>query len=196
MNVFTPRQPSDVKELVRAYPLCWIVTGDASDRHATPLPLLPEVDGEGRVISLFGHIARSNPQQAVLEKDPRATILCMGPQGYISPQLVSNPTWGPTWNYAVCRFETELRFVPDETDAALSQLAAALEGTAPGSWTPERMGERYYELRKHIVAFRAHVLEVHARFKLGQDENDVVFKEIVEGLADRTLSDWMRCTRP
>jgi transcriptional regulator len=58
------------------------------------------------------------------------------------------------------------------------------------------MGERYNQLKRHIVAFHADVLETHARFKLGQDENDVVFKDIVDGLGDRTLADWMVRTRP
>ena len=196
MSLFSPRRPSDVTDLVKAYPLCWIVSNSDGERHATPLPLIPETDAEGKVSSLFGHIARSNSQRLALEKDCRATILCMGPQGYISPELVSDPTWGPTWNYAVCRFETELRFVPDETDAALSKLALALEGTDPGAWTPKRMGERYHQLRSHIVAFRAHILETHARFKLGQDEREVVFEEIIDGLADRTLANWMKGARP
>lgn len=195
MSLFSPRQQKDVKELVEAYPLCWIVSDSTGERHATPLPLLPEQGADGEVQSLFGHIAFSNPQQKALEKDARATILCMGPQSYISPRLVSNPTWGPTWNYAVCRFETEVQFVPDETDIALSKLAEALEGTAPGAWNPGFMGERYHQLRTHIVAFRARVLETHARFKLGQDENETVFSEIVEKLSDRTLSNWMSRSR-
>jgi transcriptional regulator len=58
------------------------------------------------------------------------------------------------------------------------------------------MGERVPELLKRIVAFRAEVLEIHARFKLGQDENDVTFDEIVERHADRTLADWMKRSRP
>jgi transcriptional regulator len=165
------------------------------DRFATPLPLLPEQDSQGLLASLFGHIAKSNPQRKALERNPRATVLCMGPQGYISPRLVSSPTWGPTWNYAVCRFETEVRFVPEETEAAVWRLAAALEGTARDAWTPERMGERYHQLKQRIVAFRAEVLETHAKFKLGQDENDLVFKDIAEGLADRTLADWMSRSR-
>lgn len=195
MSLFKPREPSDVARLVQAYPLCWIVSGDANNRHATPLPLLAEQDTEGRVISLFGHIALSNPQQKVLKEDSRATILCTGANGYISPQLVSNPTWGPTWNYAVCRFETDVQFVPEETEKALSQLAAALEGAGPDAWTPARMGDRYHELKQRIVAFRAIVRESHARFKLGQDENDLTFGEIVSGLQDRTLADWMDETR-
>jgi transcriptional regulator len=195
MSPFQPADPSHVCALVQAYPLCWVVSEDAGSRYATPLPLLPEQDAAGNVASLFGHIARSNPQQAALERDPRATILCMGPQGYISPRLVSNPTWGPTWNYAVCRFETELRFVPEKTEDAVWRLAAALEGTHAKAWTPERMGDRYHELKQRIVAFRATVVETHAKFKLGQDENSVVFKNITDGLDDRMLAEWMSRAR-
>jgi len=195
MNLSLPRDPSDIRRLIEACPLCWVVSGEGDERHATPLPLLPEPDGEGRVTSLLGHFARSNPQQKALEEDGHATILCMGPNGYISPNLVSNPTWGPTWNYAVSRFETEIHFVPQENDDALHRLAAALEGTGSDRWTPARMAERYEELKPHIIAFRAVVLETHPRFKLGQDENDATFKDIVDGLSNRTLADWMIRTR-
>lgn len=196
MSLFDPRESSQLGELVQAYPLCWVVSLEGEERYATPLPLLGEHDDEGRLTSLFGHIALSNPQQKALELNSRATILSMGPQGYISPRLVSNPTWGPTWNYAVVRFETELHFVPEETEQAVWRLAAALEGVGSDAWTPERMGSRYHELRKRIVAFRAEVLETHAKFKLGQDENDVVFNDIVDGLGDTALAGWMRRNRP
>ena len=192
-NLFEPRQASDIADLVKAFPLCWVFSGDGENRHATALPLLAEIDDEGNVRSLFGHVARSNPQQAALEADPRASILCMGPQGYVSPGLVSsNLTWGPTWNYAVVRFETEVQFDAEQNDAALWGLAEALEG---GTWTPDRMGDRYDKLKPRIVAFHARVLETHARFKLGQDENDTVFNEIVEGHPNRLLADWMRRSR-
>jgi transcriptional regulator len=192
---FVPRDASDVTRLVEAYPLCWVVTGGADNRLATPLPLLPEVDAEGVVDSLLGHIPRAHPQCKALESDPRASILSMGPQGYISPRLVSNLTWGPTWNYASCQFDVEIQFVPDETDNALSRLAEALEGSDAGAWKPEQMGDRYELLKTRIVAFRAHVRATHARFKLGQDENDLTFGEIVGGHADAELADWMRRSR-
>ena len=194
-NPYRPRDPSDVAQLVAAYPLCWVVAGGPEGRLAAPLPLLAETDPNGQVESLLGHMARVNPLRSALENEPRATILCMGPQGYVSPRLVSNPTWGPTWNYAACRFEVVIRFVPEETDSALWRLAEALEGDGPGAWTPDRMGDRYGQLKERIIAFRAHVRESDPRFKLGQDESDVVFSDIVESLADRTLADWMRQTR-
>lgn len=196
MTLFLPKVPSDVSRLVADYPLCWIVSGREEETYATALPLLPELNDAGRLVSLLGHIARSNPQQQALEQNPRATILCTGPNGYISPKLVSNSTWGPTWNYAVCRFETEIRFVPEENETALHRLAEALEGKGADCWTPSRMGDRYHELKLHIVAFRAEILEMHARFKLGQDESAIVFNDIVENLADRTLAEWMASSRP
>jgi transcriptional regulator len=194
-NPYRPRDPSDVAKLVEAYPLCWVVAGGSDRRLAAALPLLAQTDPNGRVESLLGHMARANPLRPALESEPRATLLCMGPQGYVSPRLVSNPTWGPTWNYAACRFEVVIQFVPDETDSALWRLAEALEGNGPGAWTPDRMGDRYDQLKERIIAFRAHVRESDPRFKLGQDESDVVFSDIVETLADRTLADWMKQTR-
>ena len=142
------------------------------------------------MIALLGHIPRAHPQHAALRDDPRAGILCMGPQGYVSPLLVSNPTWGPTWNYAMCRFETDVHFVPDETDAARS-LPRPSRDSRPTARSPGRMGARYEQLKERIIAFRAVVRETHARFKLGQDENDQTFGEIVDGLQDRELAEWM-----
>jgi transcriptional regulator len=58
------------------------------------------------------------------------------------------------------------------------------------------MGARYEQLKERIIAFRAVVRETHARFKLGQDENDQTFGEIVDGLQDRELAEWMGRARP
>ena len=185
-------EPQDVEALVAAYPLAWVVSGGPADFAATPLPLLGETDAEGRIISLFGHFARSNPQVAALERDPRATILFQGPHGYISPTLVSNPTWGPTWNYAVARFDVDVAFVPAETGDSVWRLAEAVEKDRPPRWTPAAMGARYDELIQHIVAFRATVRSTSARFKLGQDERRETFGEIVAGLGEGDLAAWMR----
>lgn len=191
---FDPRSPADVLALVRAHPLAWVIPhrGGAA---ATPLPLLAECDGEGRIAALFGHVALRNPLVAALRDEPRALLLFNGPQGYIAPRLVSKPDWGPTWNYAVARFEVQVEFVPDETDAALVRLAEHLEAGQQVPWTVERMGPRYAQLRQHIIAFRAHVTQAHATFKLGQDEASATFDEIVSGHEDAALTAWMRRQR-
>jgi transcriptional regulator len=128
---------------------------------------------------------------ALLQRQPEAMILVQGPNGYVSPGLVSNPTWGPTWNYAVARFAVEVRFVPEETHAALERLTAWVERDRPQPWTPERMGPRYAQLARYVIAFRATVHAVEASFKLGQDERPETFDEIVAGVADPALAEWM-----
>ena len=177
---FDPRGPQDILALVQAHPLAWLVPRDG-DAAATPLPLLAECDGEGRITALFGHMARRNPLFAALQAQPRTLVLFQGPQAYVPPRLVAKPDWGPTWNYAVARFDTRVEFVPDETDASLRRLAAHLEQGRAEPWTVERMGPRYAQLREHVIAFRAHVRDVHATFKLGQDETRTSFDEIVAG---------------
>ena len=90
------------------------------------------------------------------------------------------------------RYEVEIVFVPEETVSSVERLAAALEGDRPEPWTPARMGPRVAELAQHIIAFRAHVRKAEPRFKLGQDESPHIFDEIVAGLDNRALAEWMR----
>ena len=193
-NLFHPRAPADIAELIADFPLAWLVSQRGERPAATVLPLLAELDDSGAVRALFGHFAKSNPQVAVLERDPQALILFQGPHGYVPSRLVSNPTWGPTWNYAVLRYEVDLRFVPDETEESVARLARALERDRADPWTPERMGARYAQLARHIVAFRATVTAAHPRFKLGQDEGPEAFDEILAGLDNPALVEWMRRT--
>ncbi|MBN8796660.1 FMN-binding negative transcriptional regulator [Stenotrophomonas nitritireducens] len=193
-TLFDPHSPDDVLALVQDFPLAWVIAREG-EAPATPLPLLAETDADGRIVSLFGHCALRNPMVAALRAAPRALLLFQGPQGYIPPRLVSRPAWGPTWNYAVARFDTRIEFVPDENDAALRRLAAHLEAGRDDPWTVERMGERYAQLGQHIIAFRAHVLAAHATFKLGQDEGRGTFDEIVAGHDSAELCAWMRRMR-
>ncbi|MEI9963697.1 MAG: hypothetical protein WDM92_02370 [Caulobacteraceae bacterium] len=81
-----------------------------------------------------------------------------------------------------------MTLAPELNDRALALLIEALEGHGPDAWRAERMGERYARLVPRIVAFRAEVLSVHATFKLGQDEDEATFSEIVAGVDDRELA--------
>lgn len=180
---FAPRSPHDIAALIAAHPLGWVISRDFD---ATPLPLLAECDRQGRLVSLFGHYARRNPQVAAFEAEPRALILFNGPHGYVSPTLVSNPVWGATWNYATLRIVADIAFVSSETDLALRRLAAHLEPL--GAWQVDAMGDRYDRMIRQIVAFRATVISCEAVFKLGQDEADGTFAEIVAAHPNRDLA--------
>jgi transcriptional regulator len=154
--------------------------------------LLAETDTDGRINALFGHFALSNPQVALLRADPCAKILFTGPHGYISPQLVSQSGWAPTWNYATAQFDVEIEFRPQETDAALKRLVDKMERGSREPWTIANMGSRYALLVQKVIAFRAHVRSKAGRFKLGQDESAQTLSELLAILDDQQLVRWMR----
>ena len=62
------------------------------------------------------------------------------------------------------------------------------------------MGSRYDRLVSGIIAFRAHIRERRVKFKLGQDERDSEYADIMRALAassgDRTLFEWMQRANP
>ncbi len=200
-DIFAPKSDEQVLRLVLEHPLAWVVSLDTSGFRATPLPLRPRVGGDGRIEALEGHMGRSNPLCAALQRDARALILFSGPQGYISPSWVSNRTWAPTWNYTVVQFLATITFdeTPARLDAHLHDLAEAMERGRPGAWHPSEMGARYETLRRMIIPFEAKVVEQRAKFKLGQDERDAVFGDITAALgrtgADELLA-WMRELNP
>ncbi len=191
MSVWSPRHPAEVATLVARHPLAWVVSR-APAFHATPLPLVADLDEERAVTALVGHFALHNAQVEALKAQPRALILFQGAEGYISPELVTQPQWAPTWNYAVARFEVEVEFAPEENGAALERLIAHVEGERPDRWSVARMGERYEPMSRHIIAFRARVLSCNATFKLGQDERPESLAQILAGHPDAELTAAMR----
>jgi transcriptional regulator len=190
-KLFEPRDTSDLIRLIDEHPLAWIVSVAGAGFGATPLPLLAETDSSGALVSLLGHFALANPQVAQLRESPWATVLFSGPQGYISPEAVSQPAWAPTWNYAVARCEAYIEFLPDMNDEALERLVRKMEAGRREPWTVARVGERYAGMVRRIIAFRAHVRSLSGRFKLGQDETPQTLTEILSWVPDPALKRWM-----
>jgi transcriptional regulator len=192
MSLFSPRRPDDVARMIGREKLGLIVTCDAAGYVATSLPLLAECDERGEVTALVGHCARANPHVERIRRRPEALISFLGPHGAIPSASVSKPLWAPTWNFAAAQLEVAIAFEPANTDAAVRALVAAVEGAEEGVRTIERMGQRYDLLLAQVIAFRAVVTSVTARFKLGQDEDRATFDEIVSYLSDTPLAAAMR----
>jgi transcriptional regulator len=191
MRSESTRDP-EILRLIDEHPLAWIVSHGASGFGATLLPFLAEQGDDGRIITLLGHFASSNPQVQALRESPRAAILFLGPHAYISPEYVTKPGWAPTWNYASARFEVDIDFQPAANDHALALLVARMERDRREPWTTAKMGARYAQLSQRVVAFRARVHAVNAKFKLGQDETHATLDELLARTPDPPLVSWMR----
>jgi transcriptional regulator len=182
----------EILRLIDEHPLAWIVSHGRSGFGATLLPLLAEQGDDAGIRSLLGHFARSNPQVQALRDSPRATILFLGPQAYVSPEYVSQPGWAPTWNYASARFDVDIEFQAEANDHAIARLVEHMERDRRAPWTIDKMGARYAQLSQRVIAFRARVQAVSAKFKLGQDETDVTLRELLARLPEPSLASWMR----
>ncbi len=183
---------ADVVDLIGAYPLAWVCPSGGDPRLPALLPLLVEADDAGRPVALIGHMARRNPLFAALQANPGMLVLFSGPQAYVSPAAVSDPRWAPTWNYAQLRIAARVSFAPDSGGAAIQKLIDAMEQDAPTGWTTADMGDRYGPMEQAIIAFRAEIVRVEGRFKLGQDEKPERLREILEHHPDAALVAWMR----
>jgi predicted FMN-binding regulatory protein PaiB len=198
---FSPPEEADVTRLVLEHPFAWLVTEQDGDFAATPLPLRPVLDEHGAITALLGHFARGNPHVELLRRVPRTLVLFMGPHGYISSSWFGDRTRTPTWNYATAQFVVDIEFIEDAagTEAILRDLIGAMEQGRPGAWSLGDMGPRYQRLVSGIIAFRAHIRERRVKFKLGQDERDAEYGDIVRALGaagECALLEWMQHYNP
>src|SRR5262249_26056596 len=127
---------------------------------------------------------RHFPQVQQLRADPCALLLFMGPHGYVSPSWFHDRTQAPTWNFAIAQFDVRIDFIdtPEDLDRVMRDLVAAMEDGRPNPWRVDEMHGRYAQLLARIVPFRATVLDAEAKCKLGQDERDATWREIIDGL--------------
>lgn len=182
-NVFQPTD-QQIDALVREYPLAQVVSASPGGLLATPLPLL--LDRGNGCPYLLGHFARSNPHVDAVRLQPDALVVFMGPESYISPSWFTDRTQAPTWNFATVHFTVciELQDTIEKASFSVNQLTAALENERPRSWHASELGDRYSKLIPHVVPFRAKVLDVKAKFKLGQNERIDVLREMIRSLSE------------
>lgn len=162
---------------------------------STPLPLLA-FHAEDGTLGLWGHFARSNPHVQLLQRDPHALTIFTCPHGYISPSWFTDRTQAPTWNYVTAHLKIMVEFddCPSAAVQAVDALTAHMEAGRSKAWSKADMGERYAKLIPHVVAFRAKVIDVRSKFKLGQNERLDVLKESLAGLVQPqlpVLHSWM-----
>ncbi|WP_343527073.1 FMN-binding negative transcriptional regulator [Sphingomonas sp.] len=191
LSPFEHYDDADLRMLVDEHPLAWVTARGGEGLEASLLPLIGVYDGTGRLVELIGHLARSNPLHAALARDPAATILFRGPEGYVSPEQAGRRDWAPTWNYAQARINAEITFDAALTEESLAVLTSAMERVRPDPWSSGELGERYARMLGAIIGFRARPIAVAAKFKLGQDERADTLRAILATMADPALKRWM-----
>ena len=101
-RAFAENDTLTLHEQMQATALPVLITQSRQGLMASHVPLLLKPE-EGQYGTLYGHLARANPQCEELTKGAQALIIFVGEQAYISPSFYpSKAEHGkavPTWNY-------------------------------------------------------------------------------------------------
>jgi transcriptional regulator len=93
-------------------------------------------------------------------------------------------TQAPTWNFETAHLVVDITLAQHEAETAqaIELLLDAVEGDTPARWRSHELGDRYHRLLRGVIGFRAQVISTRVKFKLGQNERDDVYADIISGL--------------
>lgn len=173
---FREDDPAALAEIMRAAGLATLVTATVEGLVATPLPLI-FVPGEGVHGTLYGHMARANPQ-ASLAVAGEAMVLFQGPHGYVSPSwYASKAEHGkvvPTWNYAAVHCWGRLQVI-DDADRLLdlvTRLTMQHEAGRASPWAVEDAPEAFVRAQlRGIVGLRLEISRIEGKRKMSQNRS-------------------------
>lgn len=191
---------------MRATRLANLVTMTPEGLMATPLPLLLD-ETRGKHGTLYGHLARANPQWS-LPVTGEALAIFMGPDAYVTPSwYAAKNEHGkvvPTWNYVTVHAYGSIRFFDDGAELleVVTRLTNRHEGSRPLPWEVSDAPSDYMRAQlKGIVGVELTITRTEGKRKLSQNRSEADQAGVIAGLsgsedeADRAVAEIMRGER-
>lgn len=167
---------AEIAGLIRAAPLASLVTSGADGLIASPLPLLLD-ENEGVLGTLYGHLARANPQWQA-RTSGEAMAIFMGPDAYVTPSwYASKAEHGrvvPTWNYVAVHVYGEVEFFDDQARLldVVTRLTNRHEQGRAERWQVSDAPEKFIEAQlRAIVGIKLTVTRIDAKRKMSQNRS-------------------------
>jgi transcriptional regulator len=148
-----------------------LVTAKPSIR-ITHIPVLLDRT-KGTYGTLYGHIAKKNPQRSTFTGRQSAVIVFRGPHSYISPSWYANQQAVPTWNFGVVHASGKLKPITDPK--ALYDLLTRLVGKfePEGRYQLTKLPESFTSgMIGGIIGFEMEIEALEGKFKLGQERSE------------------------
>ncbi len=203
--MYTPRAFAlddlpDIQQLIQHTRLAQVVTFGEQGLQASHLPLLLNPD-EGPYGTLYGHLAKANPQWRDLQNGSDALVIFAGADGYISPAFypakAEHGKVVPTWNYIAVHAYGKAEVFTD-AERLLTLVSALTERHETGRAQPWAVSDApadYIDgMLKAIVGFALPIERVIGKRKLSQNRSAADMAGVREGLAaspdvrDQTLA--------
>lgn len=178
----------EIHAAMRAARLPSLVTATAEGLMATPLPLLlaPE---EGPFGTLYGHLARANPQWRTPPLGA-AMVLFGGPEAYVTPNWYASKAEHhkvvPTWNYVAVHAYGQAEFFEDPARLrdVVARLTARHEGGRATPWQLADAPEAFVRAQlRGIVGLRLPIARLEGKRKMSQNRDAADRAGVAAGLA-------------
>ncbi|MGX1305384.1 transcriptional regulator [Amorphus suaedae] len=185
---FREDDPAALRTIIREAGLSTLVTATADGIVATPMPLILEAS-EGPHGTLYGHIARANPQWKA-EPAGDALVIFTGPDAYISPSwYAAKREHGkvvPTWNYVAVHAYGPVAFFHDPSDlrAVVTRLTDRHEASRAEPWQVSDAPDAFTDAQlRLIVGVRIPITRIEGKRKMSQNRSEADRLGVAEGLA-------------
>lgn len=200
---FREEELNVLHDWMRAARLANLVTVGEAGIHASPLPLFLNPD-EGPFGTLYGHVARANPQwQDVASAE--ALAIFMGPDAYVTPSwYASKKAHGkvvPTWNYTTVQVRGTVEFFDDEARLydVVDRLTRQHEAGRAEEWGVSDAPEKFLKGQlRGIVGLRMPIRIIEGKHKMSQNRSAEDRAGVMKGLAasdfpsERALSELIK----
>lgn len=161
--------------MIRQQPFALLHVIDTERLLTTALPLLLDTDGT----RLLGHMARANPQWAVIAASGPATAQFLGPHAYVSPTWTP-ATMVPTWNYTLVEARGPVQVFHDAE--RLHDTVQALSAVHEAGKQPPWDGDYPDTLLTQIVGIELQIEQLRGIRKLSQNKPAAVRADLAAGL--------------
>jgi transcriptional regulator len=183
-------------DFMEEYSFVDLVTSTPSLR-ITHIPVLFDRNA-GANGTIYGHVARNNPQSGIFDGRQPVVIVFRGPHAYISPSWYAKTEAVPTWNFAVVHATGTPKPIVEKK--ALRELLARLiqkfeDRYAGSEYDFAKLPDSYvYGMIGGIVGFEMPVDSLEGKFKLGQDRSEAdkagMLKHLDGAKQDRSMRDF------
>jgi len=185
---FQEHRLSVLHEVIEHTGLATLVSLGPNGMDASHVPMLLERE-TGPFGTLYGHIARANPQWVDATSELPALAIFLGPNAYVSPSWYpSKQRTGqvvPTWNYVAVHARGPVRFFdsPERLLALVTRLTEAHEGGRQHPWAVSDAPAEYIRAHlKSIIGFELAIASIQGKWKMSQNRSAEDRRGVADGL--------------
>jgi len=142
--------------------------------------------------TVFGHIARANPQWQATDTSIPALAIFVGAYAYITPSFYETKRLTgkvvPTWQYLAVQARGPIAFLDDRDrlHEIVRRSTIIQESHAPHPWAVEDAPLDYVRsMLNAIIGFEIRITSLEGAWKFAQNKNDADLRGVIQGLEER-----------